>query len=711
VDKFKISFEREWIEEKKKELKKNPIRAIERFVSNFEGVKLLNSSYTNFSVEIEEGRKSEFLDGVEDYVKEALSEECVWNFANVYSDAEGDITPKTDYAEKKEKPREKAPEESTKAKPAEAEPQKPEEEVPEVQKPKTEEEQPEAEEIAKENTKEPEEEHYSVSKKWYSEEMQAHVEELNKAIPMLKRMNAEECIWGQNLLVSIDHGFGYTTFLKRIAETYCEQGLGVLNEDSVKEIEIKNYSDPDKKYSDWQSVLSRAVSMAEANKKKSGKLILSMDISSWQTELKTPMMREYLRKIAEAAENFICVFRVPFMEGQVVRQIEEILGDVMSVKTIVVAPLSTEDMVAYMRKELYKRNCMTDDTCKEALEQWILQEKQDAGFYGYKSLNKMVKQLIYKKALLNSEDGTICKEFTAKDIKTMLTEENRCDDPEELLKRLIGIATVKQKLQEIIIQIKTQMEFAEKGSDVERPCIHMMFTGNPGTGKTTVARILAKMMKKAGILRKGLFYEINGRNLCGQYVGETAPKTSTYCRDAYGSVLFIDEAYSLYERNMGRDYGKEAIQTLIAEMENHRDDLCVIMAGYKEEMGILMEANPGLESRIPYVIDFPNYTREELEQIFFLMLDGKFVYEDSLKEAVRDFFASIPDEVMTDKTFSNARLVRNLFERVWGKAAYRRSLNPAEELTIRKEDLLCASEEGEFKKMMEQKTLTKIGFF
>jgi len=84
----------------------------------------------------------------------------------------------------------------------------------------------------------------------------------------------------------------------------------------------------------------------------------------------------------------------------------------------------------------------------------------------------------------------------------------------------------------------------------------MMFTGNPGTGKTTVARILAKMMKKAGILRKGLFYEINGRNLCGQYVGETAPKTSTYCRDAYGSVLFIDEAYSLYERNMGRDYGK-----------------------------------------------------------------------------------------------------------------------------------------------------------
>jgi len=238
----------------------------------------------------------------------------------------------------------------------------------------------------------------------------------------------------------------------------------------------------------------------------------------------------------------------------------------------------------------------------------------------------------------------------------------------------------------------------------------MMFTGNPGTGKTTVARILAQLMKEEGVLRKGYFYEITGRSLCGRYVGETAPKTSTYCRDAYGSVLFIDEAYSL-NQGEGRDYGKEAVQTLIAEMENHRDDFCVIMAGYKDEMMQLLEVNPGLESRIPYVIDFPNYGREELEQIFFSMVNGNLAYEEGLKETVHNFFQSIPDEIMEDKTFSNARLVRNLFERAWGKAAYRRNLSGQQEFVILREDLISATEEDEFKKLLEKDRGRKhIGF-
>ena len=283
-------------------------------------------------------------------------------------------------------------------------------------------------------------------------------------------------------------------------------------------------------------------------------------------------------------------------------------------------------------------------------------------------------------------------------------------DPRELLSKLIGMADVKRHIEEIVIQIKTQKEMAAQGLVLERPCIHMMFTGNPGTGKTTVARILARLMKEEGVLRKGYFYEITGRNLCGRYIGETAPKTSMYCRDAYGSVLFIDEAYSLYQGD-GKDYGKEAVQTLLAEMENHRDDFCVILAGYKSEMEQLMTINPGLESRIPYVIHFPNYTREEMEQIFFAMMDGTFTYEESLKETVHDFFESIPDSMMEDESFSNARLVRNLFERAWGKAAYRRSLSGEVELEIRKEDLQSASEEGEFKKLLEKKNAHKrIGF-
>lgn len=707
MSKCTFSFDRDWIEAKKKQFKKNPIRILEKYIIEFEGANLVSSTYNGFAAEIEEDLKQKFLDGIEECIRESLDEDQVWNVATVFDEKGENLTPEKEYSEKrdirntvKEKPQEADTEEAEiketvteEVKTEEKETKKPETEAPA--------EQTKVREMFAENPKDPQE------IQWYSEEIIKHVEELDKTIPMLKSMHAEECIWGQNLLVSIDRGFGYTSFLMKIAETYQKHGLGEAGKDCVKEMEI----DAKKGMEAWKEVLDRVKGMARENEKKRTRLILSLDISACQNKLETPEVREYLRKIAEATTNFICVFRVPFMEGQVIRQLEESLLDVMPIKALAIAPTSLEDMVSYMTRELYLLNCIVEDDCKEVMEQWILQEKKEAGFYGYKTLNKMVKQLIYKKALLNCEEGLVSKTIKPEDVKAMLTEENSCDDPEVLLNRLIGIASIKQRIQEIIIQIKTQKEFADKGSELERPSIHMMFTGNPGTGKTTVARIVAKMMKQEGILRKGLFFEIGGRDLCGQYVGETAPKTSAYCRDAYGSVLFIDEAYSLYTREYrGFDYGKEAINTLIAEMENHRDDFCVILAGYKEDMDILMEANDGLQSRIPHVIHFPNYSREELEQIFFLMLDGKIAYEEGLKDAVRDFFASIPDEVMNDKTFSNARLVRNLFERAWGKAAYRRSLSKEEELTIRKEDLRVASEEQEFKNMLDQKPRNRIGF-
>ena len=277
----------------------------------------------------------------------------------------------------------------------------------------------------------------------------------------------------------------------------------------------------------------------------------------------------------------------------------------------------------------------------------------------------------------------------------------REDDPAEELARMIGMREVERRLKEVIVQIKTQRALAAKGKKVERPVIHMLFTGSPGTGKTTVARIAARMMRQAGILRKGHLVEVRGRDLCGEYIGTTAPKTSAICRDAYGSVLFIDEAYSLFRNDFAsaRDFGREALDTLVAEMENHRDDFCVIMAGYKDEMDAMLLGNTGLKSRIPYEINFPNYTREDLEKIFFTMLDGNFDYEENLKEAVHEFFAAMPEETFTSKEFSNARLVRNLYERTWGKAAYRQSLEGGD-LRILKSDLAGAMADSEFKKLM-----------
>ena len=207
-----------------------------------------------------------------------------------------------------------------------------------------------------------------------------------------------------------------------------------------------------------------------------------------------------------------------------------------------------------------------------------------------------------------------------------------------------------------------------------------------------MARILGKMLKEAGVLRNGGFVEIHGRDLCGQYVGHTAPRTESFVRDALGSVLFVDEAYSLFrQEGDGRDFGQEAIDTLITCMENYRDDLVVIFAGYPDEMDRLMKANAGLASRMPYEIRFANYGRDELCRIFLHLAQVNFECSEAFCTAVQNYFDALPDKLLGAKGFSNARFVRNLYERTWGKALTRSRLGGS--LTLTPEDLANAGRE------------------
>ncbi|HBB19596.1 MAG TPA: hypothetical protein DCZ62_04045, partial [Ruminococcus sp.] len=279
----------------------------------------------------------------------------------------------------------------------------------------------------------------------------------------------------------------------------------------------------------------------------------------------------------------------------------------------------------------------------------------------------------------------------------------------EMLDQLVGMDGIKEQVDQIVAQIVAHSQ----NEKLEAPCIHMRFVGNPGTGKTTVARIVGKILREKGILRNGSFLEHSGRDLCGKFVGETAPRTAAICRDAYGSVLFIDEAYSLYRDDnfSTADYGREALDTLIAEMENHRSDLMVIMAGYPDEMEALMKGNPGLVSRMPYKIEFPNYTREQLTQIFISMAEKSFTLGEGLEQAVKDYFASLSSELMERKDFSNGRYVRNLYERTWAKAALRCQMSgePCTVLTV--EDLSLASSEKDFQLVNDKKNRSRtIGF-
>src|SRR5579871_2189768 len=191
-----------------------------------------------------------------------------------------------------------------------------------------------------------------------------------------------------------------------------------------------------------------------------------------------------------------------------------------------------------------------------------------------------------------------------------------------LERELIGLTPVKSRIRDIAALLLVDKLRASLGLSAGAPSLHMSFTGNPGTGKTTVALRMAQILHRLGFVRKGQLTAVTRDDLVGQYIGHTAPKTREVLKRAMGGVLFIDEAYYLYRPENERDYGQEAIEILLQVMENQRDDLVVILAGYRDRMDVFFRSNPGLSSRIAHHIDFPDYSAAELLAIAARMLDG-----------------------------------------------------------------------------------------
>jgi probable Rubsico expression protein CbbX len=230
----------------------------------------------------------------------------------------------------------------------------------------------------------------------------------------------------------------------------------------------------------------------------------------------------------------------------------------------------------------------------------------------------------------------------------------------QLDRELIGLAPVKQRIRDIAALLLVDKLRAERGFAAGAPSLHMSFSGNPGTGKTTVAVRMAAILHKLGYVRKGHLVAVTRDDLVGQYIGHTAPKTREVLKKAMGGVLFIDEAYYLYRPENERDYGQEAIEILLQVMENQRDDLVVILAGYKDRMDTFFASNPGMSSRIAHHIDFPDYGVGELGRIADLMLETMHYRFDD--EATR-VFSDYLERRMAQPHFANARSVRNALDR------------------------------------------------
>lgn len=263
------------------------------------------------------------------------------------------------------------------------------------------------------------------------------------------------------------------------------------------------------------------------------------------------------------------------------------------------------------------------------------------------------------------------------------------EDPMETLEKLIGLTTIKDDVKELTAFVKVQKARKDQGLKSVPVSLHLVFTGNPGTGKTTVARIIANIYKQIGVLSKGQLVEVDRSGLVAGYVGQTAIKTTEQINKAKGGVLFIDEAYSLAQKDDA--FGQEAIDTILKAMEDNRDDFVVIVAGYTEPMKKFINSNPGLKSRFNKYIEFPDYNIDELEQIFYMNCN-KYDYkvEENVKHQVRALITARKIENIDN--FANAREVRNLFEEIITNQARRISgmENPTGEdmMTITLEDLM-----------------------
>jgi probable Rubsico expression protein CbbX len=298
-------------------------------------------------------------------------------------------------------------------------------------------------------------------------------------------------------------------------------------------------------------------------------------------------------------------------------------------------------------------------------------------------------------AVANRSDGAAadgCARATSEsvDLSALSADSHVNDVLDELDRELIGLKPVKARIRDIAALLLVERARKQLGLSGGSPSLHMSFTGNPGTGKTTVALRMAQILHRLGYVRKGHLIAVTRDDLVGQYIGHTAPKTKEILKKAMGGVLFIDEAYYLYRPENERDYGQEAIEILLQVMENQRDDLVVILAGYGDRMQTFFRSNPGLSSRIAHHLDFPDYLAPELEEIAQRMLNGmQYRLSDSGAAALRDY---IPLR-MQQPHFANARSIRNALDRARLRQANRlfaqrgRRLTRDELMTIEGEDL------------------------
>lgn len=469
-----------------------------------------------------------------------------------------------------------------------------------------------------------------------------------------------------NIIIRNESAYNsYEKLVKVIAEIYYENKI-ISNSDIL--------------YISKDEIRINRVKMEKWEGAKEGLIVLDLSDLGWNS---SDIRKSIIQIINTFPTKSFIMIECSYKEGETNAQYFDYFTWAMKINKI-----SPDEKEIYVEKFMKKNNLIYSKN--------ILKKISENSYYKIQSelINILVKSKINK---TNNVDYLLQDNQGQKENKKV----NKNTGMKEL-ESLIGLEDTKEQIKKIINYIKVCK------NRKKLPMLHMVFNGNPGTGKTTVARIIGKIFSEEKILSdKENFVETQRNDLIGEYVGQTAPKTQRVIEKAIGGVLFIDEAYSIasyISDEAGRDYGAECIATLLKGMEDHREELCVILAGYTNEMERMLNVNPGFESRIQFVINFPDYTAEELYMIFKGLCKKE---EYKIAPNIKNYLVKYFEVAKKCINFSNARFVRSLFEKIKIEQANRVINEEENKNLIKLEDVLKAISNIKIKK---DKVKQKIGF-
>ena len=547
-------------------------------------------------------------------------------------------------------------------------------------------------------------------------EFKSYMHELEAARPLMSKWAKRMDFPIQHFLFAVDPGNGCSTAAELLHEYLNATELygkhpSNYKSFALKEMEFIRFPDDN---NNLQTTEYMKTFPDEVKSAASGVLVLN--IEDWLNHLESETFADMLDICWDMRNQISFIFTVPYLDEGVLTRVHARLQDILNVRLMHFHPYTDDELIDALKSQLSEFEMSIDDSAIPFITHLLYEERNDRRFYGMQTVSRLGTELVLMKTRnvslkLNDAPANVLTEDDF-DMNDVIIDEKPAF---EQLDELIGLGDVKKRVHELVASFKADKQFSEKDSP---PCYHMVFTGSPGTGKTTVARIIGKIFRESGLLRIGDLLEVNRFDLVGEYIGQTGPKTVERCRAAFGSILFIDEAYLLVENSetSSRDFGREAIGALVAEMENNRDKFVVIMAGYEDDMDRMFKANAGLRGRIPHNLHFSNYTREELFEIFKMQVNAKHECDDELLEKAQEFFNGLTDEFMNSKEFGNARFVRNLVERLRIKALLRlqgdiTSMPTGQKLPLIATDLESAIADEDMSGINKKDNRRKIGFF